>query len=98
MTRTVHCRRYGEELEGLAQPPFPGPAGEAIYNEVSKKAWEEWTTHQTRLINEKHLNMMSPDDRKPSGIRGAQTRNRTTDTRIFNPLLYQLSYLGAVKQ
>lgn len=64
MTRTVHCRRYGEELEGLSQPPFPGPAGEAIYNEVSKKAWEEWTTHQTRLINEKHLNMMSPDDRK----------------------------------
>ena len=25
---------------------------------------------------------------------GAQTRNRTKDTRIFNPLLYQLSYLG----
>jgi hypothetical protein len=25
---------------------------------------------------------------------GAQTRIRTTDTRIFNPLLYQLSYLG----
>jgi hypothetical protein len=25
---------------------------------------------------------------------GAQTRNRTTDTRIFNPLLYRLSYLG----
>jgi hypothetical protein len=25
---------------------------------------------------------------------GAQRRIRTTDTRIFNPLLYQLSYLG----
>jgi hypothetical protein len=25
---------------------------------------------------------------------GAQGRNRTNDTRIFNPLLYQLSYLG----
>ncbi len=25
---------------------------------------------------------------------GAQRRNRTADTRIFNPLLYQLSYLG----
>ena len=25
---------------------------------------------------------------------GAQTRNRTRDTRIFNPLLYRLSYLG----
>ncbi len=28
------------------------------------------------------------------GGNGAQGRNRTTDTRIFNPLLYQLSYLG----
>ena len=24
----------------------------------------------------------------------AQDRNRTSDTRIFSPLLYQLSYLG----
>ena len=29
-----------------------------------------------------------------SGKNGAQGRNRTTDTRIFSPLLYQLSYLG----
>ena len=28
----------------------------------------------------------------PAG--GAQSRNRTSDTRIFSPLLYQLSYLG----
>ena len=27
----------------------------------------------------------------------AQNRNRTSDTRIFSPLLYQLSYLGLVK-
>ena len=27
-------------------------------------------------------------------LNGAQSRNRTSDTRIFNPLLYQLSYLG----
>ena len=26
------------------------------------------------------------------GILGGPGRNRTTDTRIFNPLLYQLSY------
>ena len=25
---------------------------------------------------------------------GGQGQNRTTDTRIFNPLLYQLSYLA----
>ena len=27
---------------------------------------------------------------------GGQGRNRTIDTRIFNPLLYQLSYLATV--
>ncbi len=28
-------------------------------------------------------------------LTGGQGRNRTTDTRIFSPLLYQLSYLAA---
>ena len=28
------------------------------------------------------------------GENGGQSRNRTNDTRIFNPLLYQLSYLA----
>ena len=28
------------------------------------------------------------------GLNGAQRWDRTTDTRIFSPLLYQLSYLG----
>ncbi len=27
-------------------------------------------------------------------LRNAQSRNRTSDTRIFSPLLYHLSYLG----
>ena len=38
--------------------------GEKIFNEVSKKAWEEWQAHQTMLINERRLNMMDPEDRK----------------------------------
>ena len=29
---------------------------------------------------------------------GAQGRNRTTDTVIFSHVLYQLSYLGAVRR
>ena len=29
-------------------------------------------------------------------LSGAQSRNRTSDTRIFNPLLYRLSYLGTL--
>ena len=29
---------------------------------------------------------------------GGERRNRTVDTRIFSPLLYQLSYLAMIKQ
>ena len=30
-------------------------------------------------------------------LNGARRRNRTTDTGIFNPLLYQLSYPGMLR-
>ena len=36
-------------------------------------------------------------DRSRAIHRSAQGRNRTADTGIFNPLLYQLSYLGDMK-
>ncbi len=58
MARKVYCRKYQQELEGLPHPPFPGPKGQDLYENVSKKAWQEWLSHQTLLINEKHLNMM----------------------------------------
>ena len=62
--RTVHCRRYNKELEGLDRPPLPGAKGKAIFDSVSKQAWSDWQALQTMLINEKHLNMMDPDARK----------------------------------
>lgn len=64
MSRTVFCKKYQKELKGLDFPPMPGPAGEDIYQHVSAQAWKEWQTHQTMLINEKHLNMMDPNARK----------------------------------
>ena len=64
MTRTVFCKKYQRELEGLAKPPYPGAKGQEIYETVSKKAWEEWQAHQTMLINEKQLSMMDPSSRK----------------------------------
>lgn len=63
MTRTVFCRKRQKELEGLAQPPFPGPKGQDVFENVSKQAWQEWLAHQTMLINEKRLNMMDPTAR-----------------------------------
>ena len=64
MNRTVTCSRYKKDLPGLDKPPLPGPAGEKIFNEVSKQAWEEWQALQTMLINEKHLSLIEPEARK----------------------------------
>ena len=64
MSRTVHCRKYNEELPGLDRPPYPGAKGQDIFDNVSKKAWDEWQAHQTMLINERRLNMMNAEDRK----------------------------------
>jgi Fe-S cluster biosynthesis and repair protein YggX len=58
MPRMVFCRKYQQELEGLDFPPYPGAKGVDIYNNVSKKAWQEWMSHQTMLINEKRLSVM----------------------------------------
>jgi Fe-S cluster biosynthesis and repair protein YggX len=64
MTRTVTCRKYGKELEGLDTPPLPGAKGQEIFDTVSKKAWLEWQHLQTMLINEKSLDMRDPEARK----------------------------------
>jgi Fe-S cluster biosynthesis and repair protein YggX len=64
MTRTVHCVKLGKEAEGLDRPPYPGPLGQRIYDNVSKQAWAEWVAHQTRLINEYKLALADPAARK----------------------------------
>lgn len=64
MSRTVHCRKYGKQLEGLDAPPLPGPAGQSLYETVSKKAWLEWQALQTMLINERRLDLRDADARK----------------------------------
>ena len=64
MSRLVMCTKFKEELEGLTKAPFPGPKGQAIFENVSAKAWREWQDHQTRLINEKQLVMTDPSARK----------------------------------
>ena len=64
MTRTVFCRKYQREMEGLVAPPLPGPKGQEIFDSISKQAWQEWQVHQTRLINERRLKLHDAATRK----------------------------------
>jgi|TARA_B110000902_G_scaffold267010_1_gene357524 Fe-S cluster biosynthesis and repair protein YggX len=57
------CRKYQQDLEALPAPPYPGPKGQEIFETVSKKAWGEWQTIQTMLMNEKKLNAFEPASR-----------------------------------
>lgn len=64
MARMVQCVKLKQQAEGLMTPPLPGPKGHWIFEHVSQQAWTDWQAHQTRLINEKHLNLLEPETRK----------------------------------
>lgn len=64
MPRNVQCVKLGRELPGLDKPPFPGPFGERIYNEVSQQAWEMWQEQSRLIINHYGLNLADPDARQ----------------------------------
>lgn len=64
MARTIFCKKYQQEMEGLDAPPYPGAKGQEIFDNISKQAWLDWQAHQTMLINEKHLSLVDPEARK----------------------------------
>ena len=47
----------------MTVPPMPGPKGKELMETISNDAWEAWKSHQTTLINEKHLDLSKADDR-----------------------------------
>jgi len=56
--------KLGVEAEGLDSPPFPGPKGQFIYDNVSQQAWQEWMNMQTMIINEQRLASFDPKAKK----------------------------------
>ena len=57
MARTVQCIKLGREAEGLDFPPYPGPLGKRVFDNVSKEAWKEWLELQKMLVNEHRLSL-----------------------------------------
>ncbi len=64
MPRMVHCVKLGRELPGLEKPPFPGPLGQRIYENISQQAYDMWPAQSTLLINHYGLNLADPEARK----------------------------------
>ena len=64
MTKKILCKKLNKELPALSMPPMPGPKGIEIMDSISEEAWEMWKSHQTTLINEKHLGMSNSENRK----------------------------------
>lgn len=56
----VQCTKLGTELPALDRPPFPGPLGKRVYENVSKLAYSQWQAQATLLINHYGLNMADP--------------------------------------
>jgi Fe-S cluster biosynthesis and repair protein YggX len=53
--RTVFCVKLRRELPGLDTPPWPGPLGQRIYDQVSAEAWEMWEERMKMILNEYRL-------------------------------------------
>ena len=51
----VRCVKRGQELPGLDAPPWPGPLGQRIYEQVSQDAWDEWEERMKMILNEYRL-------------------------------------------
>ncbi len=55
--RTVFCKKLKKEAKGLDFPPYPGAAGQRIFENISEEAWQMWLSQQTMLVNEYRLSL-----------------------------------------
>ena len=64
MSKNIFCKKFKEDLPSLSIPPMPGQKGAELMETISQKAWDQWRSYQTTLINEKHLDMSDSESRK----------------------------------
>jgi Fe-S cluster biosynthesis and repair protein YggX len=62
--RNVFCAKLKQELPGLAEPPFDTDLGKKIYEQISQKAWDQWTEYCKMLLNEYRLNPARKQDQE----------------------------------
>ena len=62
-TKTIYCKKLLQDLPALEKPPFNGPIGEKIFQNISAQAWKMWREDmQIKVLNEYRLNMSDKND------------------------------------
>ncbi|MDE0140958.1 MAG: oxidative damage protection protein [Caldilineaceae bacterium] len=64
MARLVQCAKIGQELPGMASPPYPGDLGQRIYERISQAGWDMWMQYSVVLINHYGLSLGDPQSRE----------------------------------
>lgn len=56
----VNCVRCGSSAVGMDHPPFSGPVGARVRDQVCAACWREWLGMQVKVINEYRLSPADP--------------------------------------
>ena len=58
------CRRTGRPGTKMASPPFKGPVGQWIFENISAETWRTWIGQGTKVINELRLDFSRDQDQE----------------------------------
>lgn len=61
-TGSFVCQRTGKPGTQLPRPPFKGPVGAWIYENISQQTWNAWIGQGTKVINELRLDLSRDED------------------------------------
>ncbi|CAL4325378.1 oxidative damage protection protein [Buchnera aphidicola] len=64
MSKKIFCSYFQKNKKKQNSQLYPGKLGKKIFDEISQCAWEKWIEKQTKIINEKKLNMFNINHRK----------------------------------
>ena len=56
------CSRSGRPGHQLEEPPFRGPIGEFIQQNIASETWQDWIAQGTKVINEMRLDFSREED------------------------------------
>tara|TARA_B100001059_G_scaffold53355_1_gene47409 strand:+ start:4026 stop:4646 length:621 start_codon:yes stop_codon:yes gene_type:complete len=62
MSGSFICKQTGRAGTELDGPPFRGPVGVWISENISVQTWSEWVDHGTKVINELRLDLSKDED------------------------------------